>query len=110
MKKQTLIAFIAMLAMTTSHADEWTGRDKAQHAAVGIVLGSLGTAASKNPTVGCLIGTGAGLAKEVYDGQHPDKHTSSFKDFAVTAAAACLAAKVTGLMISPTGIAFNWEF
>lgn len=108
--KQTLIALIAVLALTDGHADEWTGRDKAQHATVGVVLGSLGTAASKSPTVGCLIGAGAGLAKEVYDGQHPDKHTASFKDFVVTAGFACLAAKVTGLLISPTGVTFNWEF
>lgn len=107
--RHTFAAVLAM-ASTLGHADTWTGADKAQHAAVGAVLGSLGAAASQSPTVGCLIGAGAGLAKEVYDAQHPSKHTASAKDFAVTAAAACLAAKVTGLLIGPRGVAFTWEF
>ena len=36
-----------------------------------------------------------GALKEVHDAQHRDKHTPSYKDFAVTAAAGCAAAYST---------------
>lgn len=105
------VASAALIVATEpAQAESWTGKDKGQHALVGAALGSLGTAASQSPTVGCLLGAGVGLAKEAYDAQHPDKHTASGKDFLVTAAAACLAAKVTGLLISPRGVSFTWEF
>lgn len=106
----SLASAALIVATEPAQAESWTGKDKGQHALVGAALGSLGTAASQSPTVGCLLGAGVGLAKEAYDAQHPDKHTASGKDFLVTAAAACLAAKVTGLLISPRGVLFTWEF
>lgn len=93
-----------------AHGDQWTGKDKAGHAQAGALIGSLSAAASKSPAVGCLIAVGAGVAKEAYDTQHPQTHTVSFKDAAVTAAFGCLAAKVSGVFIGPGFIGVKGEF
>lgn len=90
-------------------ADEWTGKDKAQHAQAGALIGGIAAAAAQSPTVGCLMSAGAGLAKEAYDAMNPSKHTASFKDFAVTSLAGCLTAKVSGLVIGPGFVIFKKE-
>ncbi len=100
------------LAVNTgpAEADEWTGKDKTQHAVGGFALGSLTTALTKSKAAGCLMGAGVGLAKEAYDAQHPAKHSASFKDFAVTTAAGCLGAQFSGLFISPGAVIYRKEF
>lgn len=100
---------MTFLACGVAQADEWTGKDKAGHAQAGALIGGIAAAASQSPTVGCLMAVGAGIAKEAYDTQHPDKHTASFKDFAVTSLAGCLTAKVSGLVIGPGLILFKKE-
>lgn len=98
------------LCCGVAHADEWTGKDKAGHAQVGALIGSLTTAISQSATAGCLMAAGAGLAKEIYDAQHPDKHTASFKDFAITSISGCLSSAATGLVIGPRFIGWKKEF
>lgn len=93
-----------------AQADDWTGKDKAGHAQAGALIGGIAAAASQSPTVGCLMAAGAGLAKEIYDTQHPDKHTASVKDFTVTTVAGCLTAKVSGLVFGPGFIWFKKEW
>ena len=104
------LAILAALVVLSAHADEWTGKDKAGHAQAGAAIGSAFTAAAQSPTVGCLAAVAAGLAKEVYDTQHPKTHTASFKDAAVTSIAGCLAATVTGIVIGPGFIGWTKEF
>jgi uncharacterized protein YfiM (DUF2279 family) len=107
--KLTLTLLLA-LSPALSFADAWTGKDKTQHAAVGAVIGAAITAATDDPLKGCMAATAVGLAKEVYDHQHPTKHTSSFKDFAVTAAFGCASAYATGWVITPKEIRYSFNF
>lgn len=101
---------MTFLACGVAQADDWTGKDKAQHAQAGALIGGIAAAAAQSPTVGCLMAVGAGIAKEAYDTQHPEKHTASYKDATVTAAFGCLAAKFTSLVIGPNRIWFRKEF
>ena len=104
------VAAVVAIVCQPAAADEWTGKDKAGHAQAGALIGGIAAAASQSPTVGCLFAVGAGIAKEAYDTQHPDKHTASYKDATVTAAFGCLAAKFTSLVVGPNRIVFRKEF
>lgn len=101
---------MTFLACGVAQADDWTGKDKAGHAQAGALIGGIAAAAAQSPTVGCLMAVGAGIAKEAYDTQHPDKHTASYKDATVTAAFGCLAAKFSSLVVGPNRIVFRKEF
>lgn len=103
------VAAVVAIVCQPAQADDWTGKDKAQHAQAGALIGGIAAAAAQSPTVGCLMSAGAGLAKEIYDAQHPDKHTASFKDFTITSLAGCLTAKVSGLVIGPGFVIFKKE-
>lgn len=112
MKARLIIAAASLVVIAGSssvRADDWTGKDKAGHAQAGALIGGIAAAAAQSPTVGCLMAAGAGLAKEAYDAQHPDKHTASFKDFTITSLAGCLTAKVSGLVIGPGFVIFKKE-
>ena len=104
------VAAVVAIVCQPAQADDWTGKDKAGHAQAGALIGGIAAAASKSPTVGCLFAVGAGIAKEAYDTQHPDKHTASYKDATVTAAFGCLAAKFSSLVVGPNRIWFRKEF
>lgn len=60
--------------------DSWVGKDKELHF-VGSAVLSYGLSEVMTPTSAFLTTVGVGLAKEVYDFKHPDKHTASYKDF-----------------------------
>ena len=60
--------------------DSWTGKDKYQHFAGSAVL-SYGLSEVISPDKAFLASVGIGLAKELYDYKHPEKHTASYKDF-----------------------------
>ena len=60
--------------------DSWYGLDKRQHF-VGSAILSYGISEVTSPTTAFLATVGIGLAKELYDYKHPDKHTASYKDF-----------------------------
>jgi hypothetical protein len=62
-------------------------RDKVYHttAGFGITLGF--SAATHHPTLGLIAGVGAGVAKELWDSQHPH-HDASARDALATAAGA----------------------
>ena len=102
---------IALLLLAQSvYADNWTGQDKTQHALVGAAIGSSATVFFDDPLAGCFAATTVGAAKEIYDYKHPQNHTASFKDFAVTSMFGCLAAKGTGLLVTPNKIMFTFNF
>ncbi len=55
----TVAASVAIYCQP-AQADEWTGKDKAQHAQAGALIGGIAAAAARSPTVGCLMVAGAG--------------------------------------------------
>jgi putative lipoprotein len=67
--------------------DSWFGKDKAQHF-VGSAVLSYSFSEFMSADKAFLTAVGIGLAKEVYDYQHPHKHTASYKDFIADVAGA----------------------
>ena len=110
MKKQLYVLLVSFLLCPSSKADEWTGPDKTQHAIVGAIIGAAVTIGTEDPLQGCLVSSAVGAAKEIYDKAHPDKHTASFKDFAVTALFGCSASYFTGLIVTPNSIQYSFRF
>lgn len=107
----SLASAAVIVATEPAHAqDKWTGKDKALHAQGGAAVGGIGAALSQSPTVGCLASVAVGVGKEMFDMQHPDQHTASFKDAAVTAIAGCLSAKLTDIVIGPRFLGWKKEF
>lgn len=103
------VAAVVAIVCQPANADEWTGKDKVQHAQAGALIGGIAAAASQSPTVGCLMSAGAGIGKEVWDAHHPG-HDPSAKDAIVTTVAGCLSAKAVGVVIGPRFIGFKKEF
>jgi len=100
-----LLAF-ALLFATQAHAESWGGKDKWQHALVGAGTGAVFTKITDDWRYGCAAAAAVGLAKEIYDRKHRDRHTPSFKDFSVTAAAGC----GSSIVVAPNYIGFNIKF
>jgi uncharacterized protein YfiM (DUF2279 family) len=98
-----------LLTPIFAHADSWTGPDKTLHFAGGAVVGAAVTLATDKPLYGIAAGAAVGLAKELYDSQHRDKHTPSSKDFAVTVAGAVVGS-YSGLIIRRNFIGFQTKF
>jgi len=106
----SVAAVAAIVATEPAKADEWTGADKGLHAQAGAAVGGISAALSQSPTVGCLASVAVGIGKELFDMQHPDKHTASYKDATVTAIAGCLSAKFTDVVIGPRFLGWKKEF
>lgn len=102
---RTMIAF-ALLCATQAHAESWGGKDKWQHALVGTGTGAVFAKATNDWRYGCAAAAAVGLAKEIYDSQHRDRHTPSFKDFAVTAAAGC----GSSIVVAPNYVGISLKF
>lgn len=100
-----LIALVLLFA-TQAQAESWGGRDKWQHAIVGVGTGAVFSKATDDWRYGCAAAAAVGLAKELYDMKHRSTHTPSFKDFAVTAAAGC----GSSIVVAPNYIGFNIKF
>jgi len=98
LKKITTILF-SLLIPNSANADDWTGKDKNFHLVAGTAISSVTTFYFKDPKVGFLVGTGAGLAKEIYDSQR--NGDASSKDLVVTMIGAYIGSHVTGLYITP---------
>lgn len=104
---RAIITLSILLTATAVQADEWTGPDKTQHAIGGAGIGGAVTLVTKSAAWGCAAATAVGAGKEFYDAAHRATHTPSFKDFAVTAAAGCMVAGVTGLVITPRSVSYS---
>lgn len=76
MVKYTILAIPALCLAQ----DSWHGLDKRQHF-VGSAVLSYSLSEVMSPNNAFLTTVGIGLAKEIYDYKHPDKHTASYKDF-----------------------------
>ena len=77
MRKYLILLLLPAIAFAQ---DSWLGKDKAQHFAGSAVL-SYTFSEVMSADKAFLASVGIGLAKEIYDKQHPDKHTASYKDF-----------------------------
>ena len=87
---RTMIAtLLATLLATQAHAESWGGKDKWQHAIVGAGTGAVFAKATNDWRYGCAAAAAVGLAKELYDRKHRDRHTPSFNKFAFTTGAGC---------------------
>lgn len=102
-----LLAACVLYAAVVScaYADEWTGRDKEIHFVGGAAVAAAVTAATGNEWHGFLAGTGAGLAKEVYDST--GRGQVSGKDFVVTALGALVGARLTGWTLGPNRVTYT---
>lgn len=107
-KKLMLAALLA--ASVTAQADDWTGKDKAQHLVIGAAIGGLGTMVFQNKDVGLALGVAAGLAKEAYDSRRRTLHTVSAKDALVTSFGAYLGSRAAGWTITPRRITYRRAF
>ena len=101
-----LIAAMLLTATNAAHAESWGRRDKWKHILVGSAIGVSVTKAKDDWRYGCAAATAIGLVKEVYDRRHRDRHTPSFRDFAVTAAAGC----GSSIVVAPNYIGFSIGF
>ena len=102
---RTMIAFVLLFA-TQAQAESWGGRDKWQHAVAGATTGAVFTKITDDWRYGCAAAAAVGLAKELYDRNNRNRHTPSFKDFVVTAAAGC----GSSIVVAPNYIGFNIKF
>lgn len=105
--KSIITAMILAASIGAAHADEWTGPDKVKHAIAGAAVGGITTLVSDRASWGCAASVVVGAGKEAYDAMHPDKHTASFKDFAVTSLAGCATAGIAGLVITPRSVTYS---
>lgn len=112
--KKFIVASALLIAGTVNAAcvnnDAWVGRDKTIHFGAGMAAGSVATLVFKDPDAGFLFGASVGFMKELYDKQHPDKHTCSFQDFAVTALGAAAGAYGTAWIVTPNFVGFAKKF
>lgn len=83
-----LFAALSPLAAQAQTQDRWVAPDKFLHLVAGTAIAGAGTFVFDDARAGFALGCGAGALKEIYDAQHRDIHTPSWKDFAV----ACLGA------------------
>ena len=89
--------------------DKWHGRDKDQHAMIGVIIGSSVTTYTNDPWIGASAGCGVGVVKELSD-MRP-RHTASFQDIIITCLGSGIGAYVTDqVRLSPNSISFNKRF
>ena len=100
-----LLAFVLLFA-TQAQAESWGGKDKWQHAVVGATTGAVFAKATDDWRYGCAAAAAVGLAKELYDSNNRNRHTPSFKDFAVTAAAGC----GSSIVVAPNYVGISLKF
>ena len=113
-----LFCILAPLAMAQ---DKWIAPDKFAHLVAGAGTGGAVTFIATqqrwtgDPRLwGTAAGCALGAAKEWNDSRHPDIHTASWKDFAVTCAASGLASYTMGWMLTRQGgvtmVSYSREF
>lgn len=105
-------ALIAMGVTVPSgaQADEWTGADKTRHMAVSAAFGGIARAVTTNKLAAFGLAMAPGIAKEIYDSQHKDRHTASVKDLAADAVGAAIGVYVGGCIATARSLICKMEF
>jgi hypothetical protein len=80
--KKLLVCIVFLLFSTLAYGQ----RDKVYHSTAGFGITLSFSAATHRPTLGLFAGIGAGVAKELWDAQHPRSHQASVADALATAA------------------------
>ncbi len=107
---------IALFACSFSFADEitwkdkWAGKDKFQHATIEIAIGTVTGAYFEDKTTAFAVAMLPGIAKEIYDYKHSNKHSASFKDLAADAVGAAVGVYVGNCVIRKQSITCAWQF
>lgn len=96
MRKYLIFLLLPAIAFAQ---DSWLGKDKAQHFAGSAVL-SYAFSEVMSADKAFLASVGIGLAKELYDYKHPDKHTASYKDLVADIAGAYVGVYLKGYSFS----------
>ena len=78
--------------------DQWTGPDKRDHLVAGTLIATVATMHTASPFAGFLVGTGAGLAKEMLDATGNGDCT--LQDFVATAVGAGVGAYLGGWVVT----------
>lgn len=113
--KRIIIAAM-LFAATQSHAgriatgDSWVGADKYQHAAGEAIIGLAAGAYFEDKSTAFAVAMIPGIAKEIYDYRHSDKHSASFKDLAADAVGAAIGVYVGNCIIRHNQILCGWRF
>jgi len=80
--KKLLVCIVLLLFSTLAYGQ----RDKAYHGAAGFGITLGFSSITHKPTLGLVAGIGAGVAKELWDAQHPRTHQASVADALATTA------------------------
>lgn len=80
--KKLLVCIVLLLFSTLAYGQ----RDKAYHSTAGFGITLSFSAITHKPTLGLVAGIGAGVAKELWDAQHPRTHEASVADALATTA------------------------
>ena len=106
-------ALIALLlwAGDARAQDSWTGKDKLQHAAGSAAIAAAVTVATSSERAGFWTAVAVGAAKEVYDMNHRDRHTPSWRDLGADVAGAYVGSKFgTYIVVRRNSITVTKQF
>ena len=107
--KLVVVALLAGLACSQTHADDWTGPDKTKHFAVSAVIGAAAYAITEDRSQAFMLALAPGLAKEIYDSTQSDNHFSS-KDMLWNALGAAVGVQVGFVVFKPNEVSVSWKF
>jgi uncharacterized protein YfiM (DUF2279 family) len=109
----TLLLVLACATLPAKAGDDWTGKDKAMHAAVSAAFGAAAASVTDNTGAAIAAALVPGVLKEVYDLGHRDRHTPSWKDMGANALGAVLGvglARWGNLTIGPKWVKWQGVF
>ena len=97
--RPVLIAIALASAIGSARADEWTGTDKTQHFIGSALIAAGVTSYTGDERIGFWSSVAVGVAKEVYDYDHPAANTASLKDLTWDVLGAYMGARMAGWSI-----------
>lgn len=101
--------FLVGLLVSESRADEWTGRDKAQHAQVSALAGAISGALIEDRWAAFGVAMVPGLVKEIHDAR-PGGSGFSWRDLTADAVGAGIGVQAGHCIVIAQRISCMWEF
>lgn len=90
--------------------DSWAGKDKVQHTAISAAIGAATGMYFEDKTTAFAVAMIPGIAKEIYDYKHSNKHSASFKDLAADALGAAVGVYLGNCVIRARSFSCHYEF